>query len=219
MNEKINLYNEEGQVNDPEIAREMANVEDPYHKKRFGFLNPSQDKLKEGEMEAEKIGDHLQEEKIRNIEKQIKQEKMNEQIENIGKIFENLLYLGIKEGKIIKTGTIRTPGSGGYSAGEANTYRGEVELPIGEDAKLSYKINGAYSRDLLLNGMPVYFDDLDLDNINKILDKILINNENYREIDQIENEKNKADADLRHQQYMNEMENRKMKIKEIIDKI
>jgi hypothetical protein len=38
MTENIRLYNEQGQVNDPNIAHSMAKIEDYFRsKKRFGF--------------------------------------------------------------------------------------------------------------------------------------------------------------------------------------
>ncbi len=51
------IYNHLGQVEDPDIAREMAKVEDPYHKRRFfGLLGPKKETIRKGEHEAAKQG-------------------------------------------------------------------------------------------------------------------------------------------------------------------
>ncbi len=58
------LYNSEGQVNDQEIAREMADIESRYRKRRLGgLLNPSKESVETGIKEAHKKGEHLQAEK------------------------------------------------------------------------------------------------------------------------------------------------------------
>jgi len=79
MNPEIKLYNEAGQVEDPDIAHEMAKTEDPYHKKSFfGLIKPGQKKLKEGEAAAEKVGETLVEEKRRNAAEQAEIKKAEE---------------------------------------------------------------------------------------------------------------------------------------------
>lgn len=55
--EMFQLYDEQGKVDDPDIAREMAIVEAPYHKKRLGgLLKPSETKITEGEQKAHEKG-------------------------------------------------------------------------------------------------------------------------------------------------------------------
>lgn len=54
------LYNKDGQVEDPEIAHEMAKVEDPYRKRdAFGLIDARQYRIKKGEKLAEAIGETL----------------------------------------------------------------------------------------------------------------------------------------------------------------
>lgn len=46
-------HDEEGRIKDPEVAKMMAEAEDPSHKKKFfGLVNPSQEQLQEGENAA-----------------------------------------------------------------------------------------------------------------------------------------------------------------------
>ncbi len=47
------VYDEEGRIKDREIAREMAEAEDPFHKKTLGVFPPSKRKLEKGELAAE----------------------------------------------------------------------------------------------------------------------------------------------------------------------
>ncbi len=54
---EFKLYNEQGQVEDPEVARKMANAEDPYHEKMLGIFPASKKKIAEGEKFSEFIGD------------------------------------------------------------------------------------------------------------------------------------------------------------------
>jgi len=68
------LYNEKGQVNDPEIAKEMAHIEKPYRESRRKFgpfeLKPSKKTIQQGEKLAEDHGKLLFEkiENVKNIE-------------------------------------------------------------------------------------------------------------------------------------------------------
>ncbi len=65
-NTETQLYNDEGQVRDSDIAHEMAKIEAPYHEKSFfGLVKPSEAKLKEGDAAAEKVGETLNEIKKR----------------------------------------------------------------------------------------------------------------------------------------------------------
>ncbi|MCX6810468.1 MAG: hypothetical protein NTY30_01870 [Candidatus Berkelbacteria bacterium] len=58
------LYNERGQVKDPEIAQEMAKVEKPFREKKvLGIFKPSNKRIKEGEQRAENLGKDLRIEK------------------------------------------------------------------------------------------------------------------------------------------------------------
>jgi len=50
------LYDEEGKVEDQEIAEVMANIEDAYHKKTLRFFHASKHRIKMGEKEGEKKG-------------------------------------------------------------------------------------------------------------------------------------------------------------------
>src|SRR3989338_950680 len=56
-------HDEEGRIKNAEVAREMAEAEDPSHKKKFfGMVNPSQEQLQEGEKAAlETLNSILQE--------------------------------------------------------------------------------------------------------------------------------------------------------------
>lgn len=62
--DKINIYDKERRVEDPGIAREMAEAEAPYHEKTLGFLQPSGKKLAEGDKVAEKVGDIIAEQRF-----------------------------------------------------------------------------------------------------------------------------------------------------------
>jgi len=75
MIEKINFRNEEGRINDPEIAEEMAKTEDSFHKKTLGVFPASKKKILEGEKAAEKLGIELFLKK--------EEERLREKIENI----------------------------------------------------------------------------------------------------------------------------------------
>ena len=60
------IYDTEGKVKDPEIAREMANVEKPYREqKRVGIFGPSQETVRKGERSAEDLAEQLWKEKLR----------------------------------------------------------------------------------------------------------------------------------------------------------
>lgn len=58
MNEKPPIYVEDGEdkgrVEDPQIAKKMAETEDPYHKKILGVIPPWKKEIAEGEEAAEK---------------------------------------------------------------------------------------------------------------------------------------------------------------------
>ncbi|MFA5133398.1 MAG: hypothetical protein WC459_01140 [Patescibacteria group bacterium] len=57
---KFELFDIRGRVKDAEVAREMANIEDPYHKKRLGgLIKPGEKKIKQGEDAALKKGKDL----------------------------------------------------------------------------------------------------------------------------------------------------------------
>lgn len=53
MKEGAPIYNEEGQITDPGVARKAAEIEGPYHTKKFGIFSPSKGKIEEGEFAAE----------------------------------------------------------------------------------------------------------------------------------------------------------------------
>jgi hypothetical protein len=53
MGETFSQYNEQRKVEDPDVARKMAEAEDPYHKKTLGVFNPSKRKLEKGEKAGE----------------------------------------------------------------------------------------------------------------------------------------------------------------------
>lgn len=53
MTEKPPLYNHEGQVINPDKAREAADIEAKYHKKTLGVFRPSREKILKGEKESE----------------------------------------------------------------------------------------------------------------------------------------------------------------------
>jgi hypothetical protein len=57
MSEKFRLYNEQGQVENPDVARAMANAENSSHEKTLGMFPPSKKKLAEGEKLAEIVGE------------------------------------------------------------------------------------------------------------------------------------------------------------------
>lgn len=56
---KEEVYDEQGRVKDPEIAREMAKVEDPYHKKILGVIPTTQKRIEKGEKDAEGLLDEI----------------------------------------------------------------------------------------------------------------------------------------------------------------
>jgi hypothetical protein len=93
--EDKSMYNKDGQVNSPEIAHDMANVEDKYHKKRkFGLVNfkAKKETIKKGERRAEEEGEYIFERKEENkkrdkiaqdiIEKEESLEEIEEKVEN-----------------------------------------------------------------------------------------------------------------------------------------
>ncbi len=65
--EEVPMCNDDGQVNDPDIAYEMAKTEDSYHKKRkkFGVFNlkPKKETMEAGEKAAKEIGETLHKQK------------------------------------------------------------------------------------------------------------------------------------------------------------
>ncbi|MFA6383189.1 MAG: hypothetical protein WCX17_02080 [Parcubacteria group bacterium] len=70
MVEEFKLYDDQGKVEDPEVARKMAKAEDSYHEKTLGIFPASRKKIAEGEKFSEFIGecvvDGLNEEQERN---------------------------------------------------------------------------------------------------------------------------------------------------------
>jgi len=56
MAEKFKLYNEQGQVENPDVARRMANVENSSHEKTLGIFPASKKKIVEGERFGEAVG-------------------------------------------------------------------------------------------------------------------------------------------------------------------
>ena len=77
------LFNNQGQVENPEIAHEMANIEKPYREKRnFGYfkLKPKKKEVIKGEKFAEKYGEKLVSKK--NLEHAQQQAKLYKQKEN-----------------------------------------------------------------------------------------------------------------------------------------
>ena len=53
MKEKLPIYDDEGRVKDPNVARKMAEAEAPYHEKTLGIFSPSKWKIRKGEAAAE----------------------------------------------------------------------------------------------------------------------------------------------------------------------
>lgn len=109
MVERIKLYNERGQVEDLEIAKEMAEAENPYHKKILGIFSASKKKIAEGEKKGEDVGESIVDSKNNDLQKKEKEkeiqemqeqarrglEKMNREIpgENLrAMLFENIIY-------------------------------------------------------------------------------------------------------------------------------
>lgn len=62
---KFNVYDKEGRMKDPEIAREMAGAEEPYHENKFGVLKPSREDIAMGEKVAERVGAEIVDRKSR----------------------------------------------------------------------------------------------------------------------------------------------------------
>lgn len=56
--EKPPIYDNEGRVINPDLARKAAEVEDKYHKKSLGIFKPSKYKLTEGMDQAERTIEH-----------------------------------------------------------------------------------------------------------------------------------------------------------------
>lgn len=56
--EKPPIYDNEGQIINPDLARKAAEVEDKYHKKSLGIFKPSKEKLTEGMDQAERAIEH-----------------------------------------------------------------------------------------------------------------------------------------------------------------
>jgi hypothetical protein len=56
MSEKMpeSYFDKEGRIVDPNVAEEMAHIEDKYHDKTMGIFPPSEAKIKRGEQAAEK---------------------------------------------------------------------------------------------------------------------------------------------------------------------
>ncbi len=55
MENKPPIYNKEGKVVDPEVARQGAQIEDKYRKKLFGLFKHSKEHIERGEREAETV--------------------------------------------------------------------------------------------------------------------------------------------------------------------
>jgi hypothetical protein len=54
MEKEFSAYNEDGKVEDPDVAHTMADAENPYHDKVFfGLVKPSKGKLEKGEKAGE----------------------------------------------------------------------------------------------------------------------------------------------------------------------
>lgn len=170
------LYNEKGQVNDPEVARIMAKTEDPYHKKSFFILKPSESKLREGEAEAERVGDRikLNEELAAQAEEN---GKFFENLKNIDYLHDRLLYLGkmrgdITEGKekVDRWGWVNTTG-GPQKSYDVN-FNGSTQVDLGQKfGELTFEISDS-EHELSLNGLPLNLYELDNEKIKEILDKI-----------------------------------------------
>lgn len=109
MVEKIKLYNERGQVEDPEVAKEMAETENPYHKKILGIFSASKKKVAEGEKKGEDAGKSIVDLKNNDLQKKEKeketqelQEQARREMEKINRetpgenlramLFENIIY-------------------------------------------------------------------------------------------------------------------------------
>jgi len=106
MGEKFKLYNEMGQVENPEITREMAETEKPYREKRILGLFKDSKEIKRGEDHGEKVGkyyvDKLNDEQelqeiagnvksLEFFEDRIRIEFREHQIEIVGKICQHRL--------------------------------------------------------------------------------------------------------------------------------
>jgi hypothetical protein len=68
------IYNEEGRVPDPEIAREGAEVEDKYRKKLFGVFKRSEGHIDEGMENAELVMEQEETVEFDSLPKLVKQE-------------------------------------------------------------------------------------------------------------------------------------------------
>lgn len=76
MGEKFELYNGQGQVEDPNIAHEMANAEKPYREKRILGIFKDKKGIKKGEQLAEATGRY-------HIDKLNQKQKLQEVSESI----------------------------------------------------------------------------------------------------------------------------------------
>ena len=64
FDENPQIHDDHGRVKDENVAREMADTEDPFHKKRLGgLMSASKDKIAEGETKATERGAELIEQK------------------------------------------------------------------------------------------------------------------------------------------------------------
>lgn len=106
MGEKFKLYNEQGQVDNPDVAREMAEAEKPYREKKILGLFKDKKGIEQGKKLAENVGkyhiDKLNEEKelqeiaesvksLEFFEDRIKIEFRGHQMEIMGKICQHRL--------------------------------------------------------------------------------------------------------------------------------
>lgn len=144
MGEKFRLYNEQGKIDNPDVAHKMANLENPVHKKRWGIFPVSKKKI-EGRREfQDSIGqdevDKLNKEQnilesinsIEFSEKSIKMEVNGHLIEIFGEI--SLTPVGEKFLFIETSGTID-----------------EIELAKVNLKEIKEKFNNAISKKFLGN--------------------------------------------------------------------
>ncbi|MFZ2627159.1 MAG: hypothetical protein WAX81_05755 [Candidatus Moraniibacteriota bacterium] len=103
---KFELYNKQGQVENPEIAKEMAETEKPYRERKILGLFKNKQEIKKGEKHSEAVGkyhiDKLNKEQelqgiaenvksLELLEDRIKLEFRGHQIEIVGKICQHRL--------------------------------------------------------------------------------------------------------------------------------
>ena len=118
MSEKSPLYDEQGRIQNPEVAQEAAEIEKKYHKKTFGIFRASKGKISEGEIEAEFSIEHAREVKIEDIPDVVQKEmdqqilkmvKSNHQILSFESAYEGNIGGGVKRFRLfgkIEEGTV-----------------------------------------------------------------------------------------------------------------